>query len=95
VAKKNVSSHCYEFRLTYEFDFICLMTLLLYVLSWVAILLSVTLVLIFGEILPSAIFTGPRQLRLAAKFTGVVKFVMIIFYPIAYPLARLLDRILG
>lgn len=31
-----------------------------------AIAISVTLVLFFGEIFPSAIFTGPRQLEYAA-----------------------------
>ena len=35
-----------------------------------AILASVTLVLVFGEILPAAIFTGPSQLKLAAKMVG-------------------------
>jgi CBS domain containing-hemolysin-like protein len=32
--------------------------------SWLSIVLSVTLVLIFGEIVPSAIFTGPQQLAM-------------------------------
>jgi hypothetical protein len=33
--------------------------------------ISVTVVLIFGEILPSALFTGPRQLEFAANMTGI------------------------
>jgi hypothetical protein len=36
-----------------------------------AVVLSVTVVLIFGEIIPAAIFTGPRQLAIAAAMTNV------------------------
>jgi len=63
--------------------------------SYVAILLSVTLVLIFGEIVPSAIFTGPRKLQLSAAMTGFVRLLVILFFPISRPIASLLDRILG
>ena len=58
---------------------------------WMAVVLSVTLVLVFGEILPSAIFTGPSQLRIASAFSAVVQFFMWIFWPLAWPIARLLD----
>ena len=34
---------------------------------------SVTLVLIFGEIVPSAVFTGPDQLRIAASMVPFVR----------------------
>lgn len=37
--------------------------------SYVAVLISVTLVLIFGEIIPSALFTGPDQV--SAEYTHV------------------------
>lgn len=60
----------------------------------VAVLLSVTLVLFFGEIIPSAIFTGPNQLALASSLTPVVKFFLIVLYPIAGPIAKLLDILL-
>ncbi len=40
--------------------------------SYVAVLLSVTLVLIFGEILPSALFSGPNQLKIAARMASFV-----------------------
>jgi CBS domain containing-hemolysin-like protein len=105
--------------------------------GWVAILLSVTLVLFFGEIIPSAIFlgetptmsclvkspsfaspplsqpppstaqshkdpcyrplpgSGPRQINIAARLSGVAYFLMAIFFPIASPIAWLLDRLLG
>ncbi|KAE8975342.1 hypothetical protein PR001_g25359 [Phytophthora rubi] len=42
----------------------------------VSIILSVTCVLMFGEIIPSAIFTGPNQLRIAAALTPGVKALM-------------------
>lgn len=63
--------------------------------SWAAIAISVTLVLMFGEVIPSALFTGPHQLQIASRFTGLVYFLEIIFYPIAFPLAKILDNILG
>jgi metal transporter CNNM len=62
---------------------------------WIAILLSVTLVLIFGEIIPSAIFTGPNQLRIAASFSCVVCAALYVLRPIAWPIARVLDCCLG
>lgn len=60
-----------------------------------AIVLSVSLVLLFGEIVPCAIFIGPNQLELASKLIGIMKVFMKLTYPIAYPLAKLLDRIVG
>jgi len=63
--------------------------------SWLAIVLSVTGVLIFGEIIPSAILTGPNQLKLTAMLSPLTMFLMVILSPIAYPLSKLLDYILG
>ncbi|GBG33163.1 Metal transporter CNNM2 [Hondaea fermentalgiana] len=63
--------------------------------SWIAIILSVTLVLLCGEIIPSAIFTGPNQLFVAARFVPLVKGVMLLLWPIAYPISRILDYCLG
>lgn len=60
-----------------------------------AILLSVTLVLIFGEILPSAIFTGPKRLRIASAMHCVLWFVVSLFFLIAAPISILLDKLLG
>jgi metal transporter CNNM len=60
----------------------------------VAILLSVTLVLFFGEIIPSAVFTGPNQLQLASRLAPLVKIIMLVLYPIAGPIAKLLDHVL-
>ena len=60
-----------------------------------AILLSVTCVLVFGEILPSAVMTGPAQLRIAAALAPSVRFLMMFTSPISWPMARLLDLVLG
>ena len=59
-----------------------------------AVILSVTFVLFFGEIIPSAIFTGPNKIKLASQMTPLVKTVMFLLYPIAYPIAKTLDIIL-
>jgi metal transporter CNNM len=63
--------------------------------SWAAILIAVTLVLICGEVLPSALFTGPSQLQIASRLIGLIYFLEIIFYPIAWPMAKMLDHALG
>ena len=60
-----------------------------------AVGVSVTAVLIFGEILPSAIFTGPNQLAIGAAMAPFVWLLMSIFWVIAYPCSILLDRMLG
>lgn len=61
----------------------------------VAVVLSVVIVLIFGEILPTALFVGPHQLKLASQLAPVVNVIMIILSPITYPMARLLDRVMN
>lgn len=62
---------------------------------YIAVLLSVTLVLIFGEIIPSAIFTGKHQLRLAAAMSPLVWFFVVILFPISWPISKFLDCCLG
>lgn len=59
--------------------------------SWLAILLSVTVLLVVGEIIPSAIFTGPEQLKLAGQLTPLMTFFLKALYPVAYPLIWLLN----
>ena len=51
--------------------------------------------LFFGEIIPSAIFTGPQKLSIAAKMAPLVKFCLFILTPLAWPIAKLLDKVLG
>lgn len=60
----------------------------------VAVLLSVSIVLIFCEILPSAIFTGENKLKLAANLSCLVWCVIYLAAPIAWPLAKILDRLI-
>ena len=60
-----------------------------------AVIISVTAVLIFGEILPSAIFTGPNQLAIGAAMSPLVWFFIYCFWIIAYPISLVLDRMLG
>jgi len=60
-----------------------------------AVLISVTCVLIFGEILPSAVMTGPAQLRIAAAVAPFIKGLLIVTAPISWPMAKGLDLWLG
>lgn len=62
--------------------------------KYAAIIVSVTMVLFFGEIVPSAFFTGPDQVEVAAKLVPLVNTVMFLLTPIAAPIAKLLDRVL-
>ncbi|KAL3785257.1 hypothetical protein HJC23_002712 [Cyclotella cryptica] len=62
--------------------------------KYASILVSVTLVLFFGEIVPSAFFTGPDQVKVAAKLVPMVKVVMALLSPLAIPIASLLDKVL-
>ena len=59
-----------------------------------AVVVSVTLVLFFGEIIPSAVFTGPNQLQLAQRLVPVVQLALFLLYPLAGPIAKLLDWVL-
>ena len=60
-----------------------------------AVIISVTLLLIFGEVIPQALCTGPRQIQIAAMAAPMTRFLMIISWPISYWLGKCLDIILG
>jgi len=60
----------------------------------IAVLLSVTVVLFVGEILPSAVFTGPWRWRIASFFVQPVCVLKRVFYPVAKPVAMVLDRVI-
>lgn len=60
-----------------------------------AIIFSVIFVLVCGEIIPQAFLTGPSQLKIAAFFVPLVKLVMILTLPVSYPMAKVLDLVLG
>ena len=62
--------------------------------SWLALVLSVTAVTIFCEILPQSVSTGKHKLKLAFKFAPIMRAMLVLFYPIAVPAARLLDVII-
>lgn len=59
--------------------------------TYLTILFSVSLLLIFGEIVPSAIFTGPDQLVLASQLAPAVSLSMTLLRPVVSPLVKLLD----
>jgi metal transporter CNNM len=61
----------------------------------VAVLMSVSFVLICGEIIPAAIFTGPNQVVVAANLAPLVDGLLMFFSPIAVPVALVLDCIFG
>ncbi|MBU1167008.1 DUF21 domain-containing protein [Patescibacteria group bacterium] len=60
----------------------------------VAGITATALIVVFGEIVPQAVFSR-FALTLGSKITWLVRFFMILFYPIAKPLALALDAILG
>jgi metal transporter CNNM len=63
--------------------------------SWMAILISTTFILVFGEVVPQALCVGPQQLQIASGATPLVKVIMYIFMPVTYFIAKALDWFLG
>ena len=62
--------------------------------SYVAIIMSVTLVLIAGEVIPQALCTS-RPLLIGAFFAPLIKLMMIVTAPVSWPIAKLLDYLIG
>lgn len=62
--------------------------------AWGAVLLSVTLILAFGEIIPQAVCSR-YGLSVGARMAGFVRVLLLTFLPIAYPISKLLDWLLG
>ncbi|KAI3715397.1 hypothetical protein L6452_22379 [Arctium lappa] len=60
----------------------------------VAIVLSVTFVLFFGEVIPQAVCTR-YGLAIGSSFIWLVRILMVVCYPIAYPIGKMLDLVLG
>ncbi|XP_020102959.1 DUF21 domain-containing protein At4g14240-like [Ananas comosus] len=60
----------------------------------VAVILSVTFVLAFGEVIPQAICTR-YGLAVGANFVWLVRILMVVCCPIAYPIGKILDWALG
>jgi metal transporter CNNM len=63
--------------------------------SAIAILISVTAVLIFGEIVPQALCTGESQIKIAVIFCPIVTLLMWLTFPISWPIGKLLDAVMG
>ncbi|KAG9442676.1 hypothetical protein H6P81_018530 [Aristolochia fimbriata] len=61
---------------------------------WAAILLSVTLILMFGEILPQAICSR-YGMMVGAALAPFVRILLLLFFPVAYPISKLLDWLFG
>ncbi|KAL3521570.1 hypothetical protein ACH5RR_019719 [Cinchona calisaya] len=62
--------------------------------AWGAILISVTLILAFGEIIPQALCSR-YGLSIGAKLSLLVRLLVIVVFPISYPISKLLDLLLG
>lgn len=60
----------------------------------VASIIATSLIFVFGEILPQAVF--PRYaIQIGSRLSLLVKISMVVFFPIAAPIAWLLDKTLG
>ena len=60
-----------------------------------AILISVIAILFVGEVIPQAICIGPQQLAIAETLSPVILCLMYATAPISWPIAKLLDCMLG
>ena len=60
-----------------------------------AIVISVTVLLFVGEIIPQALCTGPNQMKIASFLAPFTYCLMIITFPISYPIARFMDLVIG
>jgi metal transporter CNNM len=60
----------------------------------IAGILSTLLIVVFGEIIPQALFMK-HALKVTSRFAGVLRWMIAITYPIAKPLQLLLDRLFG
>lgn len=65
------------------------------VTEFLAVIISVSFLLIVGEIIPQALCTGPHQLKIASSLCVFVKITIILLLPLAWPISKLLDRIFG
>jgi metal transporter CNNM len=63
--------------------------------SFWAIIISVTAVLFVGEVIPQAVCTGPSQLKIAQFMAPFVRLLMFASGIITFPIARILDKVLG
>ncbi|OMJ89602.1 hypothetical protein SteCoe_8229 [Stentor coeruleus] len=60
-----------------------------------SVIISVLLTLFLAEVIPQAICLGSNQIPIASAVSKFIKLLILILWPISYPLARLLDRVIG
>ena len=60
-----------------------------------AIVISVTVLLFVGEIVPQALCTGPNQMKIAAFLAPFTYALMVITYPLSFPIAKFMDCVVG
>ena len=63
--------------------------------GYFAIFLSTMLIVIFGEILPQAICSGPNKLKIAEKMSCLIRWLMCLLSWIAYPMGYFLEWLIG
>ncbi|KAF5444262.1 hypothetical protein F2P56_036750 [Juglans regia] len=64
------------------------------VTAWGAILISVTLILLFGEVIPQSVCSR-YGLTIGAAMAPFVRVLVWICFPVAFPISKLLDFLLG
>lgn len=62
--------------------------------AWGAVLISVTLILMFGEIMPQSVCSR-YGLAVGAAMAPMVRVLVWICFPVAWPISKLLDYLLG
>jgi metal transporter CNNM len=62
--------------------------------SWKSLILSVTIIVLIAEIVPTAIFTSKKKLQYCYNILFIVKGLIYVFYIICYPISLLLDKII-